>query len=72
MTGEPRRHAWSGWPGAWCLDCGLEDADELDLAGPPDGVHHRYSSLPHTAQPCTGCAREDGICEGRRADTTMT
>ena len=23
------RHRWSGWPGAWCLDCGALDVDEL-------------------------------------------
>jgi len=22
-------HRWSGWPGAWCLDCGREDPTEL-------------------------------------------
>ncbi len=26
-------HRWSGWPGAWCLDCGAEDAREVCLAG---------------------------------------
>ena len=26
-------HRWSGWPGAWCLDCGCEDPNELKLAG---------------------------------------
>ena len=31
MTG----HRWSGWPGAWCLDCGCEDPAEIALA---DGV----------------------------------
>ena len=25
-------HRWSGWPGAWCLDCGREDPMELALA----------------------------------------
>lgn len=25
-------HDWSGWPGAWCLDCGIEDPMELALA----------------------------------------
>jgi hypothetical protein len=25
-------HRWSGWPGAWCLDCGTEDANEIALA----------------------------------------
>lgn len=52
---EPQGHRWSGWPGAFCLDCGMEDADELDLAGPPDQVQHRYSDTPHNAQPCEGC-----------------
>jgi hypothetical protein len=26
-TGWP--HRWSGWPGAWCQDCGLPDAHEI-------------------------------------------
>ena len=25
-------HRWSGWPGAWCLDCGAEDPREVALA----------------------------------------
>ena len=25
-------HAWSGWPGAWCLNCGVEDPRERALA----------------------------------------
>lgn len=25
-------HQWSGWPGAFCLRCGIEDAAELCLA----------------------------------------
>lgn len=28
-------HRWSGWPGAWCLDCGADDPFERALA---DGV----------------------------------
>lgn len=24
-------HRWSGWPGAWCLDCGAPDPTELCL-----------------------------------------
>ena len=28
-------HRWSGWPGAWCLNCGIEDPSEIGLA---DGV----------------------------------
>lgn len=26
------KHRWSGWPGAWCLDCGCEDPHELWLS----------------------------------------
>lgn len=25
-------HRWSGWPGAWCLDCGQEDQGEICIA----------------------------------------
>lgn len=25
-------HRWSGWPGAWCLDCGRDDPYEIALA----------------------------------------
>ncbi len=25
-------HRWSGWPGAWCLDCGVEDVTEIAIA----------------------------------------
>lgn len=25
-------HRWSGWPGAFCLDCGAEDMREVALA----------------------------------------
>lgn len=24
-------HRWSGWPGAWCLDCGCEDPREISI-----------------------------------------
>lgn len=26
------RHNWSGWPGAWCLDCGISDPLEQAMA----------------------------------------
>lgn len=29
-----QHHNWSGWPGAWCLDCGCEDPRETALADP--------------------------------------
>jgi hypothetical protein len=25
-------HRWSGWPGAWCLDCGVHDPAEACMA----------------------------------------
>lgn len=27
-------HRWSGWPGAWCLDCGIADPAELCISQP--------------------------------------
>lgn len=34
-----KEHRWSGWPGAYCLDCGAEDPREVALA---DG---RYTEI---------------------------
>jgi hypothetical protein len=28
---EPQHH-WSGWPGAYCLDCGAQDRTEVCVA----------------------------------------
>lgn len=30
-----RTHRWSGWPGAFCQNCGQEDWKELELASVP-------------------------------------
>ncbi len=38
-------HRWSGWPGAWCLDCGADDPYEIALA---DG---RIDDDPDTGLP---------------------
>jgi hypothetical protein len=27
-----REHRWSGWPGAFCLDCGAPDQQEICVA----------------------------------------
>jgi len=36
-------HRWSGWPGAWCLDCGAEDQTEICLATEHPGItFHRF------------------------------
>lgn len=29
---EVDNHRWSGWPGAWCVDCGIGDPAELCMA----------------------------------------
>lgn len=31
-------HRWSGWPGAWCLDCGQQDEMEICIATHADSV----------------------------------
>jgi len=36
-------HRWSGWPGAWCLDCGCSDPREDAIADglcDDDGLVH--------------------------------
>lgn len=43
-----RPHRWSGWPGAICLDCGIEDQLEICLA----------DDCPHTPYPTDG----DWVC----------
>jgi hypothetical protein len=32
MTETHATHRWSGWPGAWCLDCGIADPTEQAIA----------------------------------------
>ena len=36
-TPEFIEHRWSGWPGAWCLDCGAEDPREWCIVTHEDG-----------------------------------
>lgn len=33
----PVKHRWSGWPEAWCLDCGVEDPREIDFSNGGNG-----------------------------------
>ena len=59
-------HRFSGWPGAWCFDCGIEDQTEICLAEHdvilyclqehwlPDGCDHESTHCPdHVNPPCT-------------------
>lgn len=43
----PAAHRWSGWPGAWCLDCGIEDPSETCIATNPE----------------CACANQSGPCQ---------
>lgn len=46
-------HNWSGWPGAWCLNCGQEDRAEAAMA---DGVDPDTDPWPqqYTNGTCPG------------------
>lgn len=53
-------HRWSGWPGAWCLDCGIADPAEECLA-----IHDKLDFI------CRNCEQHwpQGIClDGREHD----
>jgi len=63
VTETKRKHLWSGWPGAFCFACGLEDATELAQAGTVKEVRHRYSGVKHTEQPCGGCSDDERGCD---------
>jgi hypothetical protein len=51
-------HRWSGWPGAFCLDCFAPDLREQSLADDctrcDDGYPDRqpYHCPEHTNEPC--------------------
>lgn len=47
---------WSGWPGAWCLDCGRDDPREIALA---DGD---YSIDDATGMPIANVTPEQLEC----------
>lgn len=62
------QHRWSGWPGAWCLDCGCDDPAETALANgdyvevPDDseqGSHFEFPNLKVTECPEPGSKRHD-------------
>lgn len=46
-------HRWSGWPGAWCLDCGTEDQREVCLAGECGVMHPGLTLAQLLALPVT-------------------
>jgi hypothetical protein len=57
------RHRWSGWPGAWCLDCGQEDQNEICIGEHDAGLlcvkghmqceeHELVRCVVHVNGPC--------------------
>ena len=66
MDENVTEHRWSGWPGAWCLDCGQADLAEPCIANHPDGC-----TLPECAPgPCrdAGSGRHDPYMAKRLSD----
>ena len=55
-------HRWSGWPGAWCLDCGITDPIEECIADSPhDGNYlEEYDTITgeyHDPDPLHQCPK---------------
>lgn len=49
-------HRWSGWPGAWCLDCGAEDKRELCAAQCHWPVCAECGGSGHVLGTCPSCS----------------
>jgi hypothetical protein len=63
-------HRWSGWPGAWCLDCGCDDPFEIALADgkftfDDDGNEVLEPSIVCTPCPEPGSRRHDPYAKAR-------
>jgi hypothetical protein len=55
-------HRWSGWPGAYCLDCGAEDPIEVCIADgcyvdDEDGMPLHPCMKHSEASDCPGCVK---------------
>jgi hypothetical protein len=61
-----KEHRWSGWPGAFCLDCGVDDQMELCIATHDVGITcihgHVQCEENHPMQKCTEHKNEE--CPG--------
>ena len=53
-------HRWSGWPGAWCLDCGTEDRRELAIADGAFDVDEETGAVIISAEYQNGICPEHG------------
>lgn len=45
------KHRWSGWPGAWCLDCGIEDPMEVTMSNSTDEEEILSTEVPECLTP---------------------
>ena len=55
------QHKWSGWPGAWCLNCGIEDQVEIAIG---DGVYNPYTNEWSDKQREIDCMTAMRECHG--------
>lgn len=67
-------HRWSGWPGAWCLDCGVIDLTEQGVTEGCQTCEERagldlFPCEKHTNAPCLepNSHRHDPYHESREA-----
>ena len=71
-------HRWSGWPGAYCPDCGMEDPYEIALAegnyievpdsSAPLGFHFEFPNIINVKCPCPGSGDFDPYKEKGSGD----
>jgi len=54
-TSKAPNHRWSGWPGAWCLDCGCEDTMDDYVCG--RAIPEDHPALQPC--PCLGAGKHD-------------
>lgn len=73
-------HNWSGWPGAWCLDCGIEDPYEIALADgnyievkddtQPLGFRFEFPNVKLNPCPCPGEGKFNPYLKGKTNERT--
>jgi hypothetical protein len=74
IAGHPENltHNWSGWPEAFCLDCGIEDQSEICVAEHEDGLKcvegHLLCEEPHAPARCS--VHVNGPCPVKMAKMT--
>jgi hypothetical protein len=56
MINPHQTHRWSGWPGAYCMHCGIDDPLEQCLADHDVA----FSSIMCTEHPVPVCRMYDG------------